>query len=118
MDALYEAGCDRVLLPPTRRDTETGLTATFESATHCVVVLAATAMPETSLHLVAIDAHGKPIETPAAAPAFEWRYCPKLAGDHRLVIEHDGPGPYHAAAYDCPKRKFAKLEPIAAPFAP
>jgi hypothetical protein len=117
MNALHEAGCDRVLIPPTRREGDTGMTATFDPTTHCVVVLAATSMPETTLQLVATDAHANPIETPAAASTFEWRYCPTLAGDHRLVIEQHGPGPYHAGAYDCPKRKFAELEPIAAPFA-
>jgi hypothetical protein len=116
MNALHEAGCDRVLIPPTRRDSGTGMTAQMDPSTHCVVVLAATSMPDTTVHLLATDAHGNPIDTPAAASAFEWRHCPKLAGDHRLVIEHDGPGPYHAGAYDCPRRKFSKLEPIAAPF--
>lgn len=118
MTTLHEAGCDRVLIPPTRRESETGMTAKFDPSTHCVVVIAATGMPDTTVHLIATDAHGSPIDTPAAASAFEWRFCATLAGDHRLVIEHSGPGPYHAAAYDCPKREFAKLDPIAAPFAP
>lgn len=118
MNALHEAGCDRVLLPPTRRVSDTGMTAKFDPSTHCAIMIAATGMPETTVHLAATDAHGEPIDTPAAASAFEWRFCPTLAGDHRLVIEHHGPGPYHAAAYDCPKRSFAKLDPVAAPFAP
>jgi hypothetical protein len=117
MAALHEAGCTRVLVPPTRYIRKIDITAVFGKP-NCVVMLGATGMPETTLELGVTDGHGSQVETPPAGPAFEWRYCAKLEGEHRVSIEHEGRGPYHIAAYDCPKRPFNKLGPVAAPFAP
>ncbi|MFO7563139.1 MAG: hypothetical protein R6X02_10890 [Enhygromyxa sp.] len=116
MAELHEAGCNRVLTPPTRYTRGIEMTAVFGNS-GCVVMLGATQMPETTVRLEAHDGHGNPMDTPAAAPAFEWRHCPKLEGEHRMKIVHEGRGPYHLAAYDCPKRRFDKLPPVAPPFA-
>ncbi|MCA9701874.1 MAG: hypothetical protein KC431_30415, partial [Myxococcales bacterium] len=64
MTALHQAGCDTVLEPPTRREAPIGATITLsKSSRHCVVVMGATDMPGTEIHLVVTDPLATPLET-------------------------------------------------------
>jgi hypothetical protein len=101
---LHESGCDRVLNAPTRFDSTASFSMTLSKGSrHCVVVVAGTGMPETSIHLEAKDPLAVPLETPDWAASFEWRFCATIDGDHAFNIGRKGRGPFHMGVYDCPQ---------------
>jgi hypothetical protein len=103
---LAGEGCRNIIMPPTSAVGERTLSAQFVLNGQCVRMLALTGVPANALAVSLETPLGELVDTTAPARDFDFVYCPKTAGPHRVrIAPKQEDAAYLVAAVECRKRR-------------
>ena len=109
MRELASSGCGRVLMPPKTAFGDGGLTATLEPGPQCLVILAASGVPDNTLTVELQTPFGDRVPAPQVAADVRLVYCAKQAGPHPLTLKPATSLYYAMAGMECPRLVADKL---------
>jgi len=100
---LYRAsGCKHVVTNPTVNDKQAQWTMKMRRGGQCINLIAATGAAEGRLSLEMTTPHG-PVPAPPPGTLVHLVHCPRVAGEHRVVVTPSTKDFYTFTAFDCPR---------------